>query len=86
MIKYGIQHKLNKFKEYEVACDRIFLGKTDYWKLLGWLEIVKLLEMKNEPLKFNWTELYTAREKIIKLKGNMNKLYGMQCEKNNVAN
>ena len=58
-----------------------FLGKTDYWKLLGWLEIVKLLEMKNEPLKFTWTELYTAREKIIKLKGNMNKLYRMQCEK-----
>ena len=24
MIKYGIQNKLNKFKEYEVACDRIF--------------------------------------------------------------
>ena len=37
--------------------------------------------MKNEPLKFNLTELYTAREKIIKLKGNMNKLYRMQCEK-----
>ena len=41
-----------------------FLGKTYYWKLLGWLEKVKLLEMKNESLKFNWTELSTAREKI----------------------
>lgn len=40
---------------------------------------IKLLEMKNEPLKFNI--LYIAREKISELEDNMNKVYRMQCEK-----
>lgn len=41
---------------------------------------IKLLEMKNEPLKFNII-LYIAREKISELEDNMNKVYRMQCEK-----
>ena len=34
MTKYGIQNKINKFKEYEVACDRIFFRKNRLLKII----------------------------------------------------
>ena len=63
-----------------------FLGKTDYWKLLGWSEKVKLVEMKNKPLKFNWIELYSLERKSLNLKVTWINYTECSVKINNVAN
>ena len=80
IIRNRIQNKCIWSKECEAVFEEIFSGKTDYQKVLAWLDKEPNKTCRNEKWS-HWNLIYIAIERISELESNMNKLYTLQCEK-----